>query len=102
MIDIKTTVVNVTHAELFNFNYYDIYIGRGSKWGNPFYIERDNYGCEIKGSRKKTIEQFKEWIITQKFLMNSLHELKGKRLGCFCAPWPCHGDVLIELIEEML
>ena len=31
---------------------YDIYIGRGGKWGNPFYIEKDSYGCEIEGSRE--------------------------------------------------
>ena len=30
-----------------------------------------------------------------------LSELKGKRLGCWCKPAPCHGDVLVELIEEM-
>lgn len=34
--------------------------------------------------------------------MNSLHELNGKVLGCWCAPGPCHGDVLVELFETML
>jgi len=33
--------------------------------------------------------------------MASLHELKGKRLGCFCKPKLCHGDVLVELINDM-
>ena len=32
--------------------------------------------------------------------VNSLDELKDKRLGCFCKPKSCHGDILIELIEK--
>ena len=27
-------------------------------------------------------------------------ELSGKRLGCFCAPLPCHGDVLAEIANS--
>ena len=42
----------------------------------------------------------KEWIQKQPGLMNNLHELKGKVLGCWCKPKPCHGDMLIELIEN--
>ena len=33
--------------------------------------------------------------------INDLHELKGKTLGCFCKPQPCHGDILIKLIEKL-
>ena len=32
--------------------------------------------------------------------MNSLHELKGKQLGCWCKPGVCHGDVLVKLYNE--
>ena len=32
--------------------------------------------------------------------MNRLAELDGKTLGCWCAPNPCHGDVLVRLCEE--
>lgn len=72
---------------------YDVYIGRGSKWGNPFVIGKD-------GNRVEVIEKYKDWIVKQPQLINSLHELDGKRLGCFCAPLPCHGDVLIELLKK--
>lgn len=83
-----TTVVNKRMQK------YDVYIGRGSKWGNPFIIGKD-------GDREEVIEKYAEWIKTQPHLLNSLHELRGKRLGCFCRPWHhCHGDVLVELIEE--
>lgn len=77
----------------FKKSKYDVYIGRPSKWGNPFVIGKD-------GSRKEVIAKYKEWIKTQPELMNSLHELEGKILGCWCSPMICHGDALIELIEE--
>jgi len=71
---------------------YDIYIGRPSKWGNPFQIGKD-------GTRDEVIEKFRNWIITQPKLLKDLHEIKGKTLGCWCKPKVCHGDVLVELIE---
>lgn len=71
---------------------YDVYIGRPSKWGNPFNIGRD-------GTRDEVILKYYKWIATQPHLMGSLNELKGKVLGCWCKPQPCHGDVLVYLIE---
>jgi hypothetical protein len=72
---------------------YDVYIGRPSKWGNPFIIGKD-------GDRDDVIRKYKEWIITQPHLMNSLYELKGKTLGCWCKPNACHGDILVELSNK--
>lgn len=91
-----TTVVNK------NKEAYDIYIGRGSKWGNPFtHIKNKKTKAEfIVDTRDQAIQKYKEWINTQPHLLNSLNELKDKRLGCFCKPKSCHGDILIELIEE--
>ena len=77
----------------------DVYIGRDSKWGNPFYIKKDRNGCEIEGSREDVIKSYEQWIRKQKYLIDSLHELKDKKLGCFCYPLPCHGDVLIYLVK---
>ena len=77
---------------------YDVYIGRRrgekGKWGNPFIIGKD-------GTRAEVVEKYRQWILTQPDLMASLSELKGKTLGCFCAPKKCHGDVLVELLKEM-
>ena len=73
---------------------YDIYIGRGSKWGNRFIIGRD-------GNREEVIRKYRKWILNNKELLSSLHELKGKVLGCFCKPLACHGDVLSELVEKL-
>ncbi|RDJ35281.1 MAG: DUF4326 domain-containing protein [Crenarchaeota archaeon] len=72
---------------------YDVYIGRPSKWGNPFVVGRD-------GNREEVIVQYEKWILTQTHLLNALHELKGKVLGCWCSPKACHGDVLVRLIKE--
>ena len=72
---------------------YDVYIGRGSKWGNKSIIGKD-------GNRKEVIAKYKKWISNNSYLLHSLHELKGKKLGCFCNPLPCHGDILKELVEK--
>lgn len=79
----------------------DIYIGRGSKWGNPF-THKDGTIAEFKvSSRKEAIEKYEEWIKTQPHLMESLGELKGKTLGCWCKPQACHGDVLKKLADSL-
>ena len=72
---------------------YDIYIGRPSKWGNPFTIGRD-------GTREEVMEKYRKWVPTQSQLMASLHELVGKTVGCWCKPKDCHGDILKQLVEE--
>lgn len=85
----KTQVVHCRKAD------YQVYIGRGSKWGNPFKIGPD-------GSRKDVIKKYREWILEPEraSLRESLHELRGKILGCYCKPLACHGDVLAELADE--
>lgn len=82
-----TKVVNLNKEDS------DIYIGRPSKWGNPFIIGKD-------GTRDQVIEKYKEYILNNKDLLKDLPELKDKILGCFCKPLACHGDVLVKLIEE--
>ena len=84
----KTVVVNKRLEE------YDVDISRPSKWGNPFKIGQD-------GNRKTVVKKHKKWILQQPDLMNSLHELVGRKLGCHCWPKLCHGDNLIELIEKL-
>ena len=66
---------------------------RRSKWANPFVIGRH-------GTRAEVIAKYREWIVQQPELMASLHELRGRDLVCWCAPNPCHGDVLLELANS--
>jgi len=72
---------------------YDVYIGRPGKWGNPFKIGKN-------GTRKEVIEKYRKWILKSPKLLKDLKELRGKVLGCWCKPKPCHGDVLIGLLQK--
>jgi hypothetical protein len=93
---VQTRVVNRRYQE------YDVYIGRGSKWGNPYtHIKGKTKAEFLVSNREESIEKYEEWIRQQPELLKDLHELKGKRLGCYCRPHKCHGDILVELIEEL-
>jgi hypothetical protein len=73
---------------------FDVYIGRPSKWSNPFRMGKD-------GSREDVIEKYRHWKLANPSLMAHLRsELKGKTLGCWCKPNACHGDVLAELADK--
>ncbi len=76
---------------------HDVYIGRPSKWGNPFAM---SIGKLDSMSRSEVIAKYEEWIRKQPKLLSELHELEGKTLGCWCKPKACHGDVLVKLIQE--
>ena len=68
-----------------------VYIGRPSKYGNPFVIGPD-------GSRAAVIQKYREWLTANPKLTKSvIKELSGKDLVCFCSPKKCHGDVLLEI-----
>jgi|ETNvirenome_6_85_1030632.scaffolds.fasta_scaffold01415_14 hypothetical protein len=83
-------VVNCRKSE------YDVYIGRPSKWGNPFTIGRD-------GTRDEVCDKFEEWFLKQPELVEECkQELRGKILGCFCSPKRCHGDFLYKIANEDL
>jgi hypothetical protein len=73
---------------------FDVRIDRSTKWGNPFRIGPD-------GDRAAVIEKYRAWIVGRPDLMAALPELRGKRLGCWCAPMACHGDVLADLVERL-
>lgn len=72
------------------------YIGRGSYWGNPYsmYDEGDD--------REEVIRKFKYDFDYDKFPnkeKSEVYKLAGKRLGCFCKPQSCHGDVLADFLN---
>ncbi len=72
---------------------YDVYIGKPSKWGNPFMVGRD-------GDRATVLALFREYIQKNTVLLQDIGELRGKTLGCWCHPLPCHGDILEELANK--
>jgi hypothetical protein len=91
-----TTVVNLRRAP------FDVYIGRAGKglsgyFGNPFRLA----GEEQRGA---TIDRFRAYFLSRiesdpEFRARVL-DLRGKRLGCFCKPAACHGDVIAEWIDS--
>ncbi|OCH06791.1 DUF4326 domain-containing protein [Aliivibrio fischeri] len=97
-IDI-TRVVNIKIDTEFNSNKstskYE-YIGRGSYWGNPYSLYED-------GDRDEVIRKFKYDFDYEKFInvdKKEVFKLSGKRLGCFCKPQACHGDVLADFLNS--
>lgn len=69
---------------------HHVYIGRPSQWGNPFVLGRD-------GTREQVIARYEAWLLESAELMAALPQLRGKVLGCWCAPRACHGDLLVRL-----
>lgn len=93
---VECVVVNVKCDE------YDVYIGRGSEWGN-------RYRIGVDGDRDEVIRKYREWLIgrvvEEKGLLSRMRrELGGKKLGCWCKvrgkEVGCHGDVIKELVED--
>jgi hypothetical protein len=72
---------------------FDVYVGRPSKWGNPFPMKSES-------ERASVIEKYRHWIMRQPELLNALPELRGKVLACWCAPRACHADILAELANQ--
>ena len=81
-----------------------VYVGRGSKWGNPFKVTAEM-------NAHFAVTAFEVWLkpdgrpvpMSEKkeALLSSLHELKGKNLACWCKlSMPCHADVLLKLANE--
>ncbi len=85
-----------------NFEKYDVYIGRGSKFGNPFTHYKHLGGpLIIVASREEAIQKYKDWVYEQPELIKIIKdELKNKILGCYCKPLPCHGDFLLQIANE--
>jgi len=81
---------------------YDVYIGRPSKWGNPF-SSKDGTLAQYKvQTREESIQKHREWILSQPQMIEDIKkELKGKVLGCWCSPKLCHGHTLAAIANDM-
>jgi hypothetical protein len=92
MRHMKTTLVN-RHKDK-----YDVYIGRGTPFGNPYIIGKD-------GDREEVIQKylihFKYQIRNNPKFKEQVDALKGKILGCSCSPKKCHGDVILQYLDGL-
>ncbi len=103
-----TRVVNITKDKQYqgikstsDFEY----IGRGSYWGNPHSMY-DNNADDSRDDREEVIRKYKYDFDYDKFpnkkgYKEKTHELAGKRLGCFCKPYACHGDVIANYLNSL-
>jgi hypothetical protein len=107
-----TRVINIRVKDLRKEGYWDllewlkkpehIYIGRynsmikgadHSFWHNPFTLK--HYG------RDKCLEMYKNYVLNNTEMLSRIKELDGKILGCWCHPEKCHGDILIEILNQV-
>ena len=87
-----TTVVNLTHDK------YDVFIGRPSIFGNPFKIT-------LAVDRDTVINKYREYFYNrierdEAFKNRVILECTGRRLGCYCHPQACHGDIIAEWLNS--
>lgn len=99
----STTVVNL-HGRAEDPGYGDVvYVGRAVRWGgwklpdsplaNPFRIGRDGDPAEV-------IARYEQHLHSRPDLLELARSLRGRRLGCWCAPEPCHADVIAAIADE--
>ncbi len=93
----KTTVVNIYKEP------YDQYCGRAGKgqdgyFGNPFALASE-------ADRGSVLQRYKEYfykrLAEDPEFKRRIHELKGKRLGCFCSPKACHSDIIADYLNSI-
>lgn len=101
----ETKVVNIKQEQC------EVYIGRSSKdelhFGNPFSHKSTDLAYKVN-TLEDSIQEFVNWLQDddtdieperRKWILENIPNLKGKRLGCFCKPSVCHGDILAALTE---
>jgi hypothetical protein len=106
----QTKVVNLKKSK------YDTYIGRPEgnvffHYGNPFSHNPNSKAVIILKTRKESIEAFSKWLNGEdycdveperrKWILEHIHELKGKTIGCFCCPQDCHGMIYLDFIQKI-
>lgn len=90
VVNQKTDLATIRHAEAKGLF---MRADRFSDWGNPFEMDKD-------GTRDEVCDYFAEhYLPFKRSLLNQLHKLKGKALGCWCAPLRCHCDTLKSMCD---
>ena len=98
---IPTRVINLKITKVSNKDMgdsYDVYIGRGTLWGNPYQMGKE-------GTRDEVIAKFaydfdKRYLRLPEKFDENIEKLRGKTLGCHCKPAACHGDVIANYLNS--
>ena len=94
-----------------------VYVGRGSKWGNPFIVGCYFYDREDSITPEIAVELFRHLVaaslpiregfwqgcfdILRMNILEDISKLKGKDLACWCRlDQPCHADILLEIANK--
>ena len=75
----------------------DVYVGQAihnSQWS----FEESKFNNPFKKGNYEDLEKFRQYLLNDAGLMSDLQNLKGKRLGHFCHPRPCHADIIVDCI----
>lgn len=99
--EIPTRIINLKITKVSNKDNgdsYDVYIGRGTLWGNPYQIGKE-------GTRDEVIAKFaydfeKRFLKLPEKFDENIEKLRGKTLGCHCKPAACHGDVIANYLNS--
>lgn len=89
---------------------FDVYIGRPTKWGNPWSHKADTQAEFQTETREEAVDNYRKWLTGEDFcdtlqdrrqwILDHLESLRGKTLGCWCHPKKCHGEILLELLKK--
>jgi len=78
-----------------------IYVGRPTKWGNPFRSDGSRDAASCVACFRKWLAAAKRADIERPTIEEIRSELRGKDLACWCKTEdPCHADVLLELANS--
>lgn len=84
---IDTTVVNMHKTTC------DVRVDRASIFGNPF----------TDGPRESKIDRYRAYfqkrVEDDPLFRAAVLQLRGRRLGCWCSPKRCHGEIIVAWLE---
>lgn len=98
----RTSVIHIKNAlpDWKNKPEEYVFIGRPSKWGNPFSHLEHSRAEKRVATRKDAVLAYEKYLLGRADLMAALKELKGKTLVCYCAPQLCHGHILAKYADK--
>lgn len=97
VVPFQTTVVVNKDRE----SQYDVYVGRGTLWGNPFHVGTQEGQFDRKDAIEKYKQHFEKNMLGNESIYRGLLGLRGKRIACHCKPLACHGDVIASYLNAM-
>lgn len=81
---------------------YDVYVGRPSKWGNPYtHLEKPTLAEHIVDSVDDALIEYEKYLIDNDILFNSLYELKYKKIACWCKNKKCHAYIIKKYVDKL-